>query len=435
MPRCGWLSPTPISSGRWPRTARCCSRRSPRPKKARAGGTWPRSARSSGLRSTRPCGAPTIRWAWRQRRIRRPRRPSTSTAGPRTATASSPATASCTGGWRREESPTSSASTRATTATSTCTRSSRRACASWAGNSLAESPRAPVDTRPPRLTTPAALIASALSWASAGRGPSLRLAEQQRRERGQVAAPHRPRVAAGCLDLREGHLPRLQPVPELPVGGGQEVLGPAGDPQQAQGRAGVRVQARKRGVGIVRNRRAERADPCEVVTRVEADVERLAAAHGQPGHRPRLAAGRHVVQLLHGRDDVLEQRLAELLLVPLAEGDVTELRAGAREDLGRTVAEGHDDQHGRGLAARDQVVEDHVSTAHLGPGARVVTEAVKQVQDGVALLALRIVPGRRVDVEVAVVADDRRVVEMMVDLSPRDRPRLPRQRRPRHVQG
>ena len=92
------------------------------------------------------------------------------------------------------------------------------------------------------------------------------------------------------------------------------------------------------------------------------------------------------------------------------------MRAGIAADEGIpvAVAERHHDQHRLRLAAGDEVVENHVGPTDRGPGGRVVAEAVQKVQDRVGRLRRGIVAGRGVDEEIAVVADEFVVVELVV---------------------
>jgi hypothetical protein len=81
--------------------------------------------------------------------------------------------------------------------------------------------------------------------------------------------------------------------------------------------------------------------------------------------------------------------------------------------FGRAVSEGVHHNHRLGLTLRNQVVEDDVGTAGGEPSGGIVAQSVEKIQDRVGLLAVGIVVGRRVDVEVAVVADDGRLIEVM----------------------
>ena len=92
-------------------------------------------------------------------------------------------------------------------------------------------------------------------------------------------------------------------------------------------------------------------------------------------------------------------------------------------------AERHDNEHGLGFALGDEIVEDDVGTADGGPGAGVIAEAVEQVEDGIGLLAARVVAGRSVNEKVAIVADHAGPVEMMMDFAVRDVVDFPRERR------
>src|SRR6267143_6595425 len=86
------------------------------------------------------------------------------------------------------------------------------------------------------------------------------------------------------------------------------------------------------------------------------------------------------------------------------------------------------------FALRDQVVQDYVGAANRCPRTRVIAEAVQKVEDGIGLLAARVVPGRRVSIKVAIVAHHSRLVEMMMNLAMGHRADFPgKGRRPRHM--
>ncbi len=105
------------------------------------------------------------------------------------------------------------------------------------------------------------------------------------------------------------------------------------------------------------------------------------------------------------RDDFAEQGLAEFIKVTVGNGTIAK-RAGIRlENFWFTVAERHDDEHGLGFASGNEIVEYDVGAAHLGPGVIVVTVAVQQIENGISLLATRVVAGRSVHEEAAIVAD------------------------------
>ena len=98
------------------------------------------------------------------------------------------------------------------------------------------------------------------------------------------------------------------------------------------------------------------------------------------------------------------------------------------ENLWLAVAERHDNQHRLGFALRDQIVENHVRAADSGPRARVVTESVQQIEDGIGLIAARVVAGRGINEKAAIVAYHARFVEMMMNFAMRDCADLPGKR-------
>jgi hypothetical protein len=149
--------------------------------------------------------------------------------------------------------------------------------------------------------------------------------------------------------------------------------------------------------------RGEAAHPGERVEVAQPEVERLAAAHRQPGQGPRLAVSLDRVGFLDEWDQVGKQVILENgerrcggEHVPL--GPVVLLRA----------AVGHDDDHRRRLLVGVQVVEDDVGGAAARPLVLVAADAVEEVQDRI-LLVLG-VARRGVDPHLALHAHGRRVV-------------------------
>jgi len=120
------------------------------------------------------------------------------------------------------------------------------------------------------------------------------------------------------------------------------------------------------------------------------------------------------------RDDLGEQGFAKFVEIPLGDFRVVEDTGMGLENLWFTVAQRHDDEHGLGFALRDEIVEDDVGAANFGPGVSVVTVAVQQIEDGISLLAARVVAGRGVNEKAAVVADYFGLVEMMMNLAMRN---------------
>src|SRR5207237_5086811 len=121
-------------------------------------------------------------------------------------------------------------------------------------------------------------------------------------------------------------------------------------------------------------------------------------------------------------------RFAKLCEVAVAEFGVSEGAESLRKNLRRAVTEGHYDEHGLGFALGDKVVEDHVSAAHGGPAAGVIAIAMQEVKHRIGLLAERVVTGRGIHVEVALVAYYSRFVEVMMDFAVRHVGNFPRQR-------
>ena len=90
-----------------------------------------------------------------------------------------------------------------------------------------------------------------------------------------------------------------------------------------------------------------------------------------------------------------------------------------RDHFHRAVSQRHHDDHGLGLALRNQVVEDDVGAADSRPSAGVVAVAVQQIQDWVGRLRRRIVSRRGVDVIIPLVIGHCRLIAMMMDLTVR----------------
>ena len=98
------------------------------------------------------------------------------------------------------------------------------------------------------------------------------------------------------------------------------------------------------------------------------------------------------------------------------------------------VTERHDHDHGLGFVLSNQVVENHVRASHGGPTAGVIAEAMQQVEHGISLLCCRLVTRGSVNVVVAVIARDRGLVEVMMNLTMWDIIQFPGQRgRPGNV--
>ena len=248
-----------------------------------------------------------------------------------------------------------------------------------------------------------------------------RSAEEELSEVGQVTAPDHPGVHARSFDvgMRDGF--GGEPFAQVAVDVDEMVFGAAGDPEQFDLLAGVGVEC---GEFLVEFRTeaagAKGANPGELVERVEAGEERFCAAHGETGDGARVAILLYKVFGFDARNDFGEQGFSEFTEVAVGDGAIAEGAGVGLEDFGIAVAERHDDEHGLGFALRDEVVEDDVGAADGGPGGSVITVAVKKVEDGIGLLACRVVAGRCVHVVVAMIADDGGLVEMMMNFAMRD---------------
>ena len=150
-------------------------------------------------------------------------------------------------------------------------------------------------------------------------------------------------------------------------------------------------------------RRGEPADPGEAIEVREPEVQRLPAAHRQPGEGAALPVRLHRVARFDRRDHVVEQvaledRERRRAGEGVAPGAVVLLRAPVRE---------HGDERHH-LAVRDQVVEQLGGMGEADPLGLVAADAVQQIDDGVLLVLA--VARRRVDVHLAPRADRLRVV-------------------------
>src|SRR5687768_16972357 len=94
-------------------------------------------------------------------------------------------------------------------------------------------------------------------------------------------------------------------------------------------------------------------------------------------------------------------------------------RGGGRRCVAgaRRVAAVHDDDHGLGLLLGEEVVEDEVHAALVGPAALVFAGAVLKVEDGVARVGIGIVIRRRIDAGAAVIPRHFRDVPEVPDLA------------------
>jgi len=246
-------------------------------------------------------------------------------------------------------------------------------------------------------------------------------AEEELSEVGQVAAPDHPGVHARCFHVGVGDGFGGEPFAQVAVDVDEMVFGAAGDPEQFDLLAGVGVECGEFLVEFgTEAAGAEGANPGELVERVEAGEERFCAAHGETGDGARVAILLCEVFGFDARNDFGEQGFAEFAEVAVGHGAIAEAAGVGLEDFGFAVAERHDDEHGLGFALREEVVEDDVGAADGGPAGRVITIAVKKVEDGIGLPAGRIVAGWGVHVVVAMIADDGGLVEMMMNFAMRD---------------
>lgn len=130
----------------------------------------------------------------------------------------------------------------------------------------------------------------------------------------------------------------------------------------------------------------------------EAEVEGLAAAHGETGEGAVVFVCEGAVARVDGWDDVVEEVFFER---GEGRGGFEDIAIGAVVFLGAAV--GHDDDHGDGLAVGDEVIEEIAWVGEALPFGFVAADAVEEVEDGVALGGG--VAWRRVDVEFAGGAD------------------------------
>src|SRR5579872_1392045 len=230
------------------------------------------------------------------------------------------------------------------------------------------------------------------------------------------------------FDRREVHVFRFQPVAELTVRSNKPVFGAAGDPKQTNLGVGFGVEIGKGLIEILSGTAgAEGADPGKAIQVIEPDVEGLRSAHRKPGDGARAAISGNSVGFFDLRHHFVEKGVTEPVIVAFAEGRIALRGPGSGDDFRSAVAERHHDQHGLGFTLRDQVVEDDIRAANRGPAARIVAEAVQQVEHWIFLFCFRIVARRRVDVEIAIVANDAGMIEMMVYEAVRNADDFPRQ--------
>ena len=221
----------------------------------------------------------------------------------------------------------------------------------------------------------------------------------------QVALPHLEVVrAAGddAVDVR--HLLLVEHLVDALADPEQPVLVAAGDVQQPQLLGRLRVVLDEVGGPLGVRGGREPADPGERVEVAQPEVERLPAAHRQPGHGPRLSRSAFTgVRLLDERDQVGEQVLLE-------RGERRRLLGNrvSRRHVLRRPAVGHDDDHRHRLLVGVQVVEDHVRHAAPRP-TRSRPRRCRAAGTAPGTSVLR-VARRRVDLRLPLHADRRRVV-------------------------
>ena len=136
---------------------------------------------------------------------------------------------------------------------------------------------------------------------------------------------------------------------------------------------------------------------------IEGHLERLHAAHRQPGHgamiairqRPEMRINKWNQCLCHivfkGRRHLLH-RLHHLRR---AEGFPGQIGIGMAGAL--CIAVGHHDDHRLRASTGDQVVEDEVGMPLPDPASLIFAAAVLKIQHGIPRLRLRVVARRRID--------------------------------------
>ncbi len=160
-------------------------------------------------------------------------------------------------------------------------------------------------------------------------------------------------------------------------------------------------------LGEVARTRAQDADVAEQVEVSQPDVIRLRAAHRKPGDRAMLAVGLHAIRGFDQRQHIGEQVLLEQRRVFLP-------AFFPRDGTWQCMAERHGDDHRLDLALGEQVVHDQVRLAHHRPTPGDVARAVEQVEYGVGRVGILRVVRRRVDVDIAHVAECPRGVVVAV---------------------
>ena len=131
-------------------------------------------------------------------------------------------------------------------------------------------------------------------------------------------------------------------------------------------------------------RRGELNDPMEenVSRCVRRDLQRLPAAHRQPGHGAVLAVGERPVGRVDHRDQVVEDHVLEQ--AGMRGSAARGAAAGAAPGRGAAYPFSITTIIGSALPGGDQVVQDEVRRGPGGPAALVLARAVLQVQHRVA---------------------------------------------------
>ena len=156
----------------------------------------------------------------------------------------------------------------------------------------------------------------------------------------------------------------------------EEILAAAGEPEEFRGSFREEVSR------IFGDGGAKGSEGREHFGVTEADVEGLAAAHGEAGDS---AGFGDAVLGFDGGHDVLEDVVFKKLGI-----FGLHVTGGAEGD---GVAEGHDDDHGYRFVFGQQIVEDEVGMAGEDPAAGGVVGAVEEIEHGVFLSGLCIPRG------------------------------------------
>src|SRR5581483_4675443 len=101
--------------------------------------------------------------------------------------------------------------------------------------------------------------------------------------------------------------------------------------------------------------------------------------------------------------------VANVLAIPYAPADSDHLHGA--------VAERHHDKHRLGFALGNQVIHDDVGAADRAPSTGIVAVAVKQVEHRIALLGVRVIARRSVNVVIAIIIRYSRSIEVTMNLA------------------